>query len=357
MIFDDLSIYPKYDRQNYQWHIQHLPDQLIDGWKLGMEHELVVTDSLKHIIVVGVGGSAIGADLVSNYVANRLAIPFTLIRDYELPAWAHGRSVLVIGSSHSGNTEEVLVALEQANRRNCTLVGISTGGKLEAFAEQMNFPFWKYKYTGQPRAAVGYSFSLILVLLYRLGAIPDPSDELHNAVQTMTAFEQKINPQTPTTQNLAKRMAGQLIGRWVSVYGAGFLAPVARRWKTQINELAKAWAQFDEIPEANHNTLCGTENPDPILPQIVALFLRSRFLHPRHQQRIEMTKREFMLQGLGTDFIDAEGDTPLAQLWTCLMLGDYIAYYLAMAYGVDPTPIEKLEKFKTELSKIPFTTA
>lgn len=355
MIFDDLTIYPQYDQQNMLWHLQHLAEQLRNGWKLGLNQELPITASIKHIIVVGVGGSAIGADLVQNYVSNRLSIPFSLVRDYEIPAWASGPSILVTGSSHSGNTEEVLIALENAHKRGCTLLGISTGGELVHLAEKYHFPLWKYDYQGQPRAAVGYSFSLILALLYRLNAIADPTTEIESAIQAMSVIQKKLDPQTPTVQNPAKRMAGQLIGRMVSVFGAGFLAPVARRWKTQINELAKAWAQSEEIPEANHNLLTGTQNPEALLSQIVALFLRSRFLHPRHQTRIEMTKREFMLQGLGTDFIDAEGDTPLAHLWTTLLLGDYIAYYLAIAYGVDPTPIDILENFKSELAKIPIS--
>lgn len=353
MIFDDLSVYPRYDPQNMLWHLQHLAQQLEEGWQLGMRQELGKIHSPQHILVVGVGGSAIGADLVNNYVVNQLSIPFTLIRDYEIPAWAIGESYLVIGSSHSGNTEEVLYAMEIAQKRNCSLIGISTGGKLADLAATMKFPLWKYEYQGQPRAAVGYSFSLILALLYRLQVIPDPTAELQSAIQAMSELYPKLDPQTPTVHNPAKRMAGQLIGRWVAIYGAGFLAPVARRWKTQMNELAKAWAQFEEIPEANHNNLTGTQNPEPLMTQIVALFLRSRFLHPRHQQRLEMTKHEFMLQGLGTDFIDAEGDTPLAHLWTALLLGDYIAYYLAIAYGVDPTPIDILENFKRELGKRP----
>ncbi len=355
MIFDDLTLYPQYDRQNMLLHLQHLPNQLNVGWELGLIQELPRMDSLRQIVIVGVGGSAIGADLVNSYVTNHLRCPLTLIRDYELPAWAEGPSVLVVGSSHSGNTEEVRFALEQAQKRRCSIIGISTGGTLAELAKKMSFPLWKYEYIGQPRAAVGYSFSLILALLFRLQTIPDPSEELKSAVKAMESLQEKLSPQVPTVQNLAKRMAGQLIGRWVAIYGAGFLAPVARRWKTQINELAKAWAEFDEIPEANHNTLCGTQNPEALLTHIVALFLRSRFLHPRHQQRLEMTKKEFMLQGLGTDFIDAEGDTALAHLWTALLLGDYIAYYLAIAYGVDPTPIDILENFKVELSKLPFS--
>lgn len=355
MILDNPAIYRRYDQQNMLWHLQHLADQLGDGWKLGQNQDLPNLNSPNHIIVVGVGGSAIGADLVHNVVNSHLSIPFTLIRDYELPAWVSGPRILVVGSSHSGNTEEVLAALEVAHKRGCTLLGISTGGKLAELAGKLNFPLWKYAYRGQPRAAVGYSFSLILALLHRLEAIPDPTAEIESAIQAMSALQKKLDPQTPTVQNPAKRMAGQLIGRWVAVFGAGFLAPVARRWKTQINELAKAWAQAEEIPEANHNLLTGTQNPETLLSQIVALFLRSRFLHPRHTQRLEMTKREYMLQGLGTDFIDAEGDTPLAHLWTTLLLGDYIAYYLAIAYGVDPTPIQILENFKGELAKIPFS--
>jgi glucose/mannose-6-phosphate isomerase len=146
-------------------------------------------------------------------------------------------------------------------------------------------------------------------------------------------------------------MAGQMLNRWVSVFGAEMLAPVARRWKGQISEVAKAWGQFEEIPEADHNTLAGIYHPESNLSNMVAIFLRAPTYHPKNSLRINLTKKTFMLQGIGTDFIDAAGATRLANQWTCLHYGDYVAYYLAMAYQENPTPIESIVNFKREMAE------
>jgi glucose/mannose-6-phosphate isomerase len=141
------------------------------------------------------------------------------------------------------------------------------------------------------------------------------------------------------------------MGRWVIVFGADALKPVARRWKTQVNELAKAVAQFEALPEADHNALAGLMQPEQTLHAIMALFLRAASYHPRNLLRIDLTKQAYMLEGLNTDFYDAQGGTPLAQQWTALHFGDYVAYYLAMLYEIDPTPIEALEGFKKQLKE------
>ena len=159
-----------------------------------------------------------------------------------------------------------------------------------------------------------------------------------------------LQAEIPVVHNFAKREAGQLMGRWVMVFGADVLEPVARRWKGQLNELAKAWGQFEALPEADHNSLAGLMQPAQALSNATALFLRASSYHPRNLLRTELTKQAYMLEGLNTDFVDAQGDTPLAQQWTALHLGDYVAYYLAMLYEIDPTPIQALEGFKKQLS-------
>jgi glucose/mannose-6-phosphate isomerase len=133
------------------------------------------------------------------------------------------------------------------------------------------------------------------------------------------------------------------------VFGAGILAPVSRRWKGQISEIAKAWAQFEFLPEANHNTLAGIINPKNLHPDFIAIFLRCSSDYPRNQLRGDLTRKVFTSEGLNSEVIDAQGEIPLAQLWTCLHLGDYVSYYLAMTYGVDPTPVSAIESFKREM--------
>jgi glucose/mannose-6-phosphate isomerase len=347
MNLDDLKRFKQLDTLDMLGEIDGLPSQLQSAWELGETYTLPEVSNLTSIVISGMGGSAIGADLVAAAVASTCTVPVTVHRDYGLPAFARGKGTLVIASSHSGNTEETLDSFETARKQDCTIVAICTGGELAKRAGLANAPVWTFEHGGQPRAAVGFSFGLLLALLTRLKLIPDPARELAGAITAMKESQTSLRADVPATQNPAKRYAGQLMGRWVTVYGAGLLAPVARRIKCQINEIAKSAANFEYLPEADHNTLAGTLHPEEVMmPHTMNLFLRAPSDYPRNRKRLDLTKQAFMLEGLNTDFIDARGDSPLAHMWTLILFGDYMAYYLAMGYSVDPTPIEALVSFK-----------
>lgn len=349
MDLDNHNEYSKIDKQDMLTQINHLPTQLQSAWELGNTFDLPNWHGIQGVLIAGMGGSAIGADLLSAYVNPYCPVPVVVQRDYGLPGWINGPDTLVIVSSHSGNTEEALSIFYQTQEKNCPRLMISTGGELARLALEYEVPIWRFNHSGQPRAAVGFSFGLLLSLFYRLGLIPDPSQELIEAVAIMHEQQSNLEPQIPVIRNFAKRLAGQLLDRWVIVLGSDVLAPVARRWKGQINEIGKSLAQFEFLPEADHNTLAGIENPMNLLPNTYALFLQAPSDHPRNQLRTELTRRLFMLQGIGTDIIEANGESRLAHQWSSLHLGDYVAYYLAMAYKVDPTPVEAIEGLKQEL--------
>ena len=231
-------------------------------------------------------------------------------------------------------------------------MAITTGGKLSEKAKEAGSPVWQFEHNGQPRSAVGFSFGLLLGALSKLGLISDASDEIAGAVKAMKSQQSALTVESPVSKNPAKRLAGQLVGRWVTVFGAGVLAPVARRWKGQVNEVAKAVANFEFIPEANHNTLAGMHYPPEVIPpHVITLFLRAASNHPRNRLRLEMTRKKYMLEGFNSDGYTAKGDSPIAHIWTTLHFGDYMTYYLAMGYGVDPTPVDALENFKVKLNK------
>lgn len=351
MDLNDYTSFSKIDKQNYLAEIENLPSQLQHAYQQGLSLSMPDWQGIQYVLIAGMGGSAIGADLLAAYAAPHCPVPILVLRNYTLPGWVSGPQTLVIASSHSGNTEETLAAFDLASKRNCSLLALCTGGKLAEAAKASNVPLWIFEHPGQPRAAVGYSFGLLLALLARLGLIPDPAGELFGTITAMRNQQAGLKAELPVVRNPAKRLAGQLVGRWVMIFGADVLEPVARRWKTQINELAKAWAQFETLPEADHNALAGLQNPEQALSSAMALFLRARSYHPRSQLRTELTKQAYMLEGLNTDFVDAQGETQLAQLWTTLHYGDYVAYYLAMLYEIDPTPIPMLEGFKRQLAE------
>jgi glucose/mannose-6-phosphate isomerase len=351
MDLDNAERFRLIDTQDMLSQIEGLPGQLEKAWDLGQNLALPDWDGIERVVIAGMGGSAIGADLLSAYISDRCPVPVAVHRNYGLPAWARGPGTLVIASSHSGNTEETLSSFEQGLANGCRILAISTGGGLAEKALAAGIPAWRFDHRGQPRAAVGFSFGLLLVAFTRLGLTPSPEGELRDAIRAMREQQESLRVGVPVVSNLAKRMAGQLFGRWVAILGADILEPVARRWKGQVNELAKAWSQFEAIPEANHNTVSGATHPEEALSHTLVIFLRAPSYHPRNLQRTDLMKKTFMLEGLNTDFIDSQGENSLSHMWTALHLGDYISYYLAMAYEIDPTPIDAIQSFKAELGE------
>jgi glucose/mannose-6-phosphate isomerase len=353
MNLDDIANIQQIDQQNMLGEINALPDQLASAWALGQTlPDPGSAHGVRQVIVAGLGGSAIGADLLTAYIAPVCKIPVIVHRDYGLPVWARGEETLVIASSHSGNTEETLDSFNTALTNGCRIIAVCTGGELAQRAAQNKIVCWQFPHKGQPRAAVGFSFGLLLAMFYRLGLIPDQAANVENTVVEMKKQQTSLIAPVPVVQNPAKRYAGQLIGRWVSIYGAGILSPVARRWKGQLNELAKATANFEYLPEADHNAFAALINPpDLLMPRTMTMFLRCASDHPRNRLRSEFTRQGFMHEGLNTDVYEAKGDNPLTQMWTTVHFGDYMAFYLAIAYQVDPTPVDALQNLKAALKE------
>ncbi|MBI3760442.1 MAG: bifunctional phosphoglucose/phosphomannose isomerase [Chloroflexi bacterium] len=352
MNLDDLDHFKRTDAGDMLGHIDRLPDQIEAAWELGQKMELRDSFSRAETIVVcGMGGSAMGGALLAALAAPECRIPIQILRDYELPAFVAGERYLVIGSSFSGNTEETLTAFEAAAARNTQLLAITRGGRLADLARRFNASLWTFDYLSQPRAGIGYGFMLPLALLCRAAFLSDKSADVAEAAKAMREQQKLLHADVPVVNNPAKRMAGQLMDRYVAVFGSGYLAPVARRWKGQINENSKAWAQWEELPEVDHNSVVGTYHPEALIGKYMVLFLRSKFDHPKNAARHTATKELYMTQGFNTDAIEAQGESPLAQMLTCLHFGDYTSYYLAMAYSADPTPVEPIDRLKAALGR------
>jgi glucose/mannose-6-phosphate isomerase len=351
MNLDDLNYFKSIDTQDLLHDVDALPDQVEGAWNLGRSYALPERHrDVNHIVITGMGGSAIGGALAQALAAPECSVPVSVVRDYALPAFV-GPNTLVVGSSHSGNTEETLSACEAGLKRRAKLLAITRGGKLAEMAEAHGAPVWRFAHAGQPRSAVGLSFMLTLSALVRLGLVADKSADVAEAVAAMRAQQTSLRADVPAIRNPAKRMAGQLMDRIAAVFASDYLAPVARRWKGQISEVAKAWGQFEELPELDHNSVVGTMYPEALVTKFMVLFLRSTHNHPRNRRRAEVTREIYMTAGFNTDEIEASGQSPLAHMLTALHFGDYTAYYLAMGYGVDPGPIPQIDYLKEQLGK------
>lgn len=351
MNLDNTEEFVAIDPQNMLGQIERLPEMLEEAWSLGFSFPLPEMGEIQAVVLAGMGGSAIGAELVTALVAERCAVPVFVHRDYGLPAWAKGRGVLVVLSSHSGNTEETLSAFKQALYEQCQIVTLTTGGKLHDLAEKSGLPAWKFVHEGQPRAAVAYSFGLLMALFTRLGLIADVQEEIFASVAAMKELRKQLGAASPVLANPAKRLAGQMVGRTVTIFGAGHMAAVARRWKGQINEIAKALANFEALPEADHNTITGIYFPPEEIEHSLALFLCSSSDHPRNKMRLDLTRQTLMVEGLNTDSYLAKGASKMEQLWRAVQFGDYTAYYLAMCYEVDPSVTPAIDVLKQTMKK------
>lgn len=349
MILDEPERFEKLDPLDFLSYINELPEQLKAAWELGQEYPLPEADQVSRVVLAGMGGSAIGGDLLASYAMPVAKVPIIVWRNYDLPGFVSDSRTLVIASSHSGNTEETLSAFDRALERGATVMAVTTGGTLAEVATDAGIPVWRFEHDGQPRSAVGFSFGLLLSALTRAGFIEFESKDIDETVVAMHDQMDEIRAKIPVAGNLAKRMAGQFMDRWPTIIGSEFLAPVARRWRTQIAEIPKAVAQFEELPEADHNMIEGVQHPESLFGPTMVVFLRSTLNHPRNLKRLEATRSTLMVEGFNTDILEAQGQSRLAHQWTSLHLGDYVAYYLAMVYGTDPTPVPIMQDLKQRL--------
>lgn len=353
MNLEDQAHMQALDPENMLGHIDALADQIERAWAHVQALPLPETHRApRQIVLAGMGGSAIGGDLTAALVAATSPVPFQVVRGYDLPAWVQGPDTLVIASSHSGNTEETLAAADQALARGVHLLAITTGGALADHARRHGYPLWQFDYASQPRAALGWSFGLLIGLAHRLGLAPALEADVAESVTLLRNKRAIYGADSPLSANPAKRTAGQMLGRVPLIFGAGIFEPVARRWKGQFNENAKSWAEFEALPEADHNVVAAMGFPMDHGVQLAALFITSRqHDHPRVRLRHELTFKLCLQNGIMADTFQPEGQSRLAQMLHAIQFGDYLSYYTAIAYEVDPTAIPQIAELKTLLAE------
>ena len=347
---DDPSVLARYDVSGMAQRVGRLALQVRQGWL--QTRRLTLPAAYRKataVAVLGMGGSAIGADLVRGIFADRLRVPLLVIRDYALPTFA-GPTTLVVASSHSGSTEETLAAAEEALRRQCPVAVIASGGALTERATSDALPLLRFEAESQPRAAAGWSVLLLAGLLERAGYLELGDPEVDAAAARAEARFAACAPAVPTEQNPAKQLAWSILDRLPVVVGAGHLAPVARRWKTQFNENAKSWAAWDELPEATHNTVAGLGQPENVREHLFAVLLASPADHPRTAVRRDLTAGLLAAAATPHVRIDVEGDGQLAQAFDAIVLGDLVSVYLACLYRLDPTPVTAIDAVKERLA-------
>ncbi|MFH1646659.1 MAG: bifunctional phosphoglucose/phosphomannose isomerase, partial [Chloroflexota bacterium] len=242
-------------------------------------------------------------------------------------------------------------AFEPSLKTGAKKLAMTTGGKLGEMAGENNIPVFVIDYTAQPRAALGFSFLPTLGVLQKLGFLKDKSADVAETVKVLEELSSRINETIPQSSNPAKQLAQRLYGCLTVIYGAGILAEVAHRWKTQVNENSKAWAFYEVFPELNHNATVGYPFPKEITSRIKVIMLRAPSLNRRVQLRYEVTCELLDRTGIAHEFVESEGKSLLSQMLSMVMFGDLVSYYLAILYHVDPSPVEVINYLKDQLAK------
>lgn len=344
-MLDDLKLIHQRDTEDALGIAEKQGEQLLQELEVQGN---VAFENIDAVVYAGMGGSGLAAELLPVWPG--IGAPFQIVRGYELPAYV-GSNTLVIVASYSGNTEETLSALADAEERGAQIAVIAGGGKLRQAAEEKGYPLVTLPKAAQPRYAMLYNFRALLELLILASFIDRNTviPELEGAANLLSEATAAWRPDVPTSQNPAKQLARELIGKSVVVYGGPKMYPAAWKWKISCNENAKQVAWAGQYPEFNHNEFLGWSK-QPVDKPYAVIDLRSNLEHPRVQKRFEVSAR--LLSGMRPEphVVQAHGDTILEQLLWMLAFGDFVTMYLGILNGLNPAPVELVEKFKKELN-------
>lgn len=304
-------------------------------------------NDIENIVFAGMGGSAIAAQMSRTWPAHN-KVPLEICRQYHIPGYVSGKT-LFIASSYSGNTEETLEGLAEAEAKGAKIVIIAGGGKLVEIAQDKGYPFVVLPKVGQPRYAVFYSFNALVKVLETLGLAEKGSiDKLKSTASFVNESANSWLPAVEQSKNPAKQLASELMGRSIIVYAGPLMSPAAYKWKISFNENAKNIAWCNEAPEWNHNETTGWLK-QPVEKPFAVIDLCSELEHPQVQKRFKLLDRLLSGNRPAANVVDAEGKNALEQMLWTILFGDFVSLYLALLNNVDPSPVDVQEKIKIEL--------
>jgi len=333
-----------------------LDKQCAEAKYIGLNVDLTgfSADGVKNIVFSGLGGSAIGADLIRSYTADEIDVPIIVNRDYTVPNFV-GRDTVLFTSSYSGNTEETLSAYKMAREKKVRMIAISSGGKLEESAKKDGVRFIKIPSGIPPRCALGYSFIPPLLALGKLGFIPNKEREIDEAIEVLRSLKKELGPEASDSKaNIAADIALALKSRLPFIYGANAHLDVAvTRMRGELAENSKHLASTHVFPEMNHNEIVGWDFPAELMKEFVVIFLRDSGDHKRVAMRIDITRDILKKKGIKTVELHSRGVGLLSRIMSLVFTGDMISFYLAIINGIDPSPVDRITYLKNELAKEP----
>ncbi len=331
--------------------IEGFPDQCRFAEKQASEFPLPQWKKLDHVVICGMGGSAIGGDLFRAYASPSSPIPIEVVHRYSLPAYV-GKHTLVIPCSYSGNTEETLSCYQEAKERKAHIMAITSGGTLEQWCRGDGNVFLRIPEGYPPRSALGFSFIPLVIFFEAWGLLPYQTSDLRAMHRVLKEGFEKYETGNPVDNNPAKQLAIAIHGAIPVIYAAqDAFEPVAVRWQTQFNENSKTFSHVSAVPEMNHNEILGWTHPFAGIKKLHILFLQNRGNHRQIDRRFLVMKNIFATAGHKVTEVECLGNVLLARMMSMIQLGDFTSLYLAYLYKQDPTPISAIDRLKNEMGK------
>jgi glucose/mannose-6-phosphate isomerase len=303
-----------------------------------------------NIIVAGMGGSAIGGELLKDWARDKATMPIEVSRAYSLPAYANEKSLVFI-VSYSGETEESLSAFLDAAKRKCRIFCVSSGGSLLEFAEKLNAPYLRVPSGMPPRAALPYLFTPLLKALEKMNLVSSVSESLKEAVRTLEKVSGENSPEKPSENNFSKTLASNIDETVPVVYGFGIYRSVAQRFKQQFNENSKIPSKWEFFSELNHNEIVGWEESGKLAKNFSTIFIRDKSEPSEIRSRIETTKTLMLSASSKLFEVWSQGKTALAKMLSTILIGDFTSVYLAILHKVDPTPVKTIALLKDRMKE------
>ncbi len=321
--------------------IDDLPQQIEEAVELGSSVDFEFK-GVKNVCIGGMGGSSIGGELLQNISTRHSKIPFSVVRDYNLPRFVNSKTLMII-VSYSGNTEETLSLMNQVSNK-AKILCVSSNGVVADRAKEKKIPLISIPKGYPPRGAIAYLFFPVLEVLRKSDLIKVKKEDIDEVIRV-------LSDNMETAKVWAEEVSGRLKEKLPFVYSVHDFGGVARRWCTQINENSKSLAHFAVFSELNHNEIVGWENPKEILKRIFIFILRDREETEKAKKRIEITTE--LIEEYAGEIMDvySEGKSQLAKFFSLIQKGDYLSFYLARNYKVDPLPVKKIQELKRRLAE------
>lgn len=349
---DSLKLILDLDKNNMLTLLLNFPLQCEDAWKRTRKFSAPKDyRNIDKIVFAGLGGSAIGADLIRSYLTNELNKPIVVVRDYSLPKYVDKKTLLFI-CSYSGNTEETISCYKDGSKKKAKIIVISSDGKLLNSAKKSKIPYVQIPKDMPPRTALGYLSVVPLGVFCRLKLIKDKSLELNRVIKELKVLRDNfLSPYVMCKRNIAKKIAKEIHNKYVFIYGPNLHFDTATiRFRGQLAENSKALASSHVLPEMNHNEIVGWVHPKELFKKFVVIILRDSQEHPQVKKRMQITTDIIEKEGAKVIQIYSRGKGLLARIFSVIYIGDFTSFYLALLYGIDPTPVDRITYLKKRLA-------